>query len=447
VLALVGLFLISGPAGAAEWKVGLAEVKITPERPVVMAGYDGRTKPFEKVADDLYVKAMALEDRNGNRAVLVTSDLIGIDGSFADQICEQLRGSTGLRREQVLLNSSHTHAGPLLRLTPPTRGAISAGDGQRTVEYTRALQKKIVDTIGKATQSLQPAQLSWASGVADFGMNRREFTPTGVILGVNPRGLVDRTVPVLRVDDANGKMRAVLFGAAIHGTTLTGKNFELCGDYAGFAQGYVQRQHPTVQAMFMLGCAGDVNPYPRGAMDVARQHGESLGKEVCRVLGTQFQPVRGPLTVALDQAVLPLQDPPSRSELEALVKEKSDRASKARRMLEVLDRGDKIPMQYSCPFAVWQFGQDLTLVGLPGEVVTDYVPMLEKTIGPNRLWLAAYCNDVFGYLPSARVLEEGGYEAMSSGRPNLFSPKAQDAVVAKVRELAQKVGRELPTKR
>jgi hypothetical protein len=84
-------------------------------------------------------------------------------------------------------------------------------------------------------------------------------------------------------------------------------------------------------------------------------------------------------------------------------------------------------------------------VGLPGEVVVDYALLLEKALGPNRLWLAAYCNDLFGYLPSARVLSEGGYETrgLYSGGVGLFDPKAQDVVVQTVRELARKVGRKV----
>jgi neutral ceramidase len=102
-------------------------------------------------------------------------------------------------------------------------------------------------------------------------MNRREFTPTGVILGVNPRGLADRSVPVLRVDGADGKPRAVLFGAACHNTTLTGEHSVVSGDYAGFAQEHVRKRHPGAAALFVLGCAGDANPHPRGTVELARR--------------------------------------------------------------------------------------------------------------------------------------------------------------------------------
>jgi hypothetical protein len=181
-------------------------------------------------------------------------------------------------------------------------------------------------------------------------------------------------------------------------------------------------------------------------MELAREHGAALGKEVCRVLEAKLQPVRGPLKVAFDTADLPLQPPPARAELEKRAAQKSGlQASIAKQMLAALDRGEKLPASYTCPVTVWQFDGDLTLVGLSEEVVVDYVALLEKALGPLRLWTAAYCNDVSGYLPSARVLAEGGYETrgLYAGGPGFFDTKAQDVLVHKVRELAGKAGRAL----
>jgi neutral ceramidase len=448
-VCLFTLLPLGTPGSAAEpdWKVGLARENITPERPVFLAGYASRNRPFDKVTTDLYAKALALEDRDGRVAVLVTTDLIGLHTAIAEPVCERLRTEAGLTREQILLSSSHIHTGPSLSLDPKPHDGQAAGDTQRTVEYTRQLQDKLVAVVVHALAKREPARLSWGSGVANFVMNRREFTPGGVILGVNPRGPADRTVPVLRVDGADGKPRAVLFGAATHNTTLTQDCYEVCGDYAGFAQAYVEENTPGAQAMFLLGCAGDSNPYPRGTMDLARTHGAELGKEVCRVLETKLQPVRGPLTVAFDTVSLPLQPPPTRAELEKQAAAKQGTPSwLAKEMLAALDRGEKLRTDYPCPVAVWQLDDDLTLVGLSEEVVVDYVAMLEQALGPNRLWAAAYCNDVSGYLPSARVLAEGGYETrgLYIGGVGLFDPKAQDVLVSKVRDLADKAGRHLP---
>ena len=174
-------------------------------------------------------------------------------------------------------------------------------------------------------------------------------------------------MPVLRVDSPDGKLRAVLFGAAVHNTTLTDTCYEVCGDYAGFAQTYVQEHHPGAQTLFMLGLAGDSNPYPRGTMELARHHGETLGKEVGRVLETKLQPVRGPLKITFGKADLPLQAPPPREELEKQAARKGPiQAWVAQQILAKLNRGEKLPTHYSCPVAVWQFGPDLTVVGLSG---------------------------------------------------------------------------------
>src|SRR5262245_37364360 len=153
--------LVSGADASAakpEWKVGLAQVKITPERPVRMSGYAARTKLFEKVAADLYGKALVLEARKGQRGVLVTSDLLGFPAAVAEPICVRIQKKTGLKREQILLNSSHTHAGPALSLKAPAKEDPGAGEALRTVEYTRQLQNKVIDVVVRAAWPPRPWQ-------------------------------------------------------------------------------------------------------------------------------------------------------------------------------------------------------------------------------------------------------------------------------------------------
>ena len=161
--------------------------------------------------------------------------------------------------------------------------------------------------------------------------------------------------------------------------------------------------------MFMSGCGGDANPHPRGSMANAREHGTALGQEVCRILSVSLRPLQGPLNCVFERVSLPLQQY-SRMDLEKMTNGPSWQAGNAKAMLARMDRGETLETAYECPVAVWQFGSDLALVGLSGEVVVDYVPLIEDAIGPLQLWVAAYCNDVFGYLPSGRVLKQGGYE-------------------------------------
>jgi hypothetical protein len=438
------LFLAGGAMQAsAQWKAGIAAERITPDQPLRMAGYAARVEVFKGVARDLFAKALVLEDEGGRRVALVTVDLIGIRAEMARAVVAKIPAAAGLGAGQVILSASHSHSGPDLLLDPSPRDGWSAADAAATAAYTRRLVDTLAAMIDRAASRLEPVRLSTGTGVADFAMNRREFTENGVIIGVNPRGPVDRAVPVLRVDGADGRPRVVLFSYACHNTTLTGNNVQIAGDYAGYAQAEIERQVAGVQAMFMAGTGADANPYPRGTLELAERHGLELGGEVVRVaMQAKLREVRGPLRAVAAPVDLPLQAR-SRAELERIAAGKDgNHRTTAQQLLNRLGRGEPPLTHYTAPVALWQFGEDLTLVALPGEVVVDYRHAIEKAIGPLNLWVVAYTNDYYGYLPSPRVLEEGGYETrgLFSGE-GWFSAATSEALIAAVRRLAAEAGR------
>lgn len=428
------------PAETLPWKVGLASVEITPADPLPMGGYAARQTPFEAVDQPLFAKAMALEDPEGTRALLITADLLGFTRERSAAICQSLEDSEGLPRGRILLNASHTHAGPLVAGSMLASLPESAREGIEG--YVETLDRKILSVALQALNDLRPSRLAWGRGAATFVMNRREFTEDGVVLGWNASGPADRTVPVLRVDGSDGRPRAVVFGAAAHCTTLTGGNMLVSGDYAGYAQQYVEARLPGVQAMFLTGCAGDANPYPRGTLDLARRHGSELAETVVRVLGGTLAPVGGPLMTAFREVELPLAEH-TRDQIEALgLDAPSYRRFFTEKALARLDRGLELPRSYSAPFAMWQFGSDLTLVALSGETVVDYVGLVERSLGPLGLWVSGYNNDVFGYLPTSRILLEGGYETRGLYVDlGLFEPGIEDVVMQAIEGLARAVGR------
>jgi hypothetical protein len=440
------LLLPSASVSAAEnWEVGLARRKITPVVPVFLSGYASRDKPFEEVLEDIYVKALALKDDQGHVGLLVTSDLIGFQRGVEDKVCELIQEKTQLDRAQILLSSSHTHTGPMIFLDVNERSEqMTEEQAQQTVAYTEKLIELTVEAALEALHHLHQARLSYGVGVCEFAMNRREWTPNGIRLGFNPGGYVDRSVPVLRIEDREGNLKGVLFGAATHNTTLTGKHFVISGDYAGRAQQLIQKEHPGVQAMFILGCAGSANPHPRGTIEDVQQHGQELATEVERVLKGRLAPVEGPLTTLFTNVQLPLQKPPTREEIDQLLSQGGGwRRFVAKRMIEILESGEELPRTFEAPLAVWQFGDDLTLVGLSGEVVNEYVPLIRESLGSGQLWIAAYTNHVFGYVPTAQILKVGGYETrgLYGNTVGIFSPNAEKVLVDAVRDLAAKAGR------
>ena len=234
-------------------------MKITPDEPVRMAGYGSteRERPFDGIAADLYAKSLLIEDANGHRALLITTDLIGLTADVAEPVYRRIVKETGLKREQILINSSHTHTGPTLGLdAKQLDGLKEPAHIDATIRYTRGLVDQLVSLSIDATKKLHPARFSWGVGVATFVMNRREFTERGVRLGANPRGLADRSVPILKIESTDGKLLSVVIGAACHNTTLRGNSTQISGDYAGYAQRHVEAKLEDVQAMFMQGCGG-----------------------------------------------------------------------------------------------------------------------------------------------------------------------------------------------
>ena len=427
-------------AQPTDWKVGLAAVDITPETPLPMAGYAARRQPFEAVEQPLFAKALALEDGAGKRALLITADILGFTAERSRNIADRLRESDGIAREDILFNASHTHSGPLVAGSMLT--GVDAENRRKLERYMRILEDKTAAAARKALRDLRPANLSWGQGVAKFVMNRRQFTERGIVLGANARGPADRTVPVLRIDDARGRLRAVVFGAAAHCTTLGGGNMRISGDYAGFAQQFLEARRSAVQAMFLTGCAGDANPHPRGTFDLARRHGSDLAEEVMRVLASGLRRVRGPLKTEFERVPLPLKKH-SRAEIETMGRDApSYRRFFTAGALAKLDRGEKLLETYAAPFALWQFGRDLTLVAYSGETLVEYALAAERMLGPLNLWVSGYNNDVFGYLPSARVLAEGGYETRGLYVDyGLFEPAVERAVLDAIQRMATRAGR------
>jgi neutral ceramidase len=438
----------AAPAAAAQspagWKAGVATVAITPEQPMWMAGYAARNKPSEGKVHELQAKALALEDAQDARLVIVTADLIGFPREFRDQLEKEVGNRYKLSRESLLLNPSHTHSGPELRAWRTTQvWDLPEGQIELCKQYSETLRGRLVELVGRALADLAPAQLSYLHARAGFAMNRRLQTDRGYTIAPNADGPVDHDVPVLRVDSTDGKLRALLFGYACHNTTLD--FYQFCGDYAGFAQQYVEQTHPGTVALFMIGCGSDQNPTPRRTLEWAQQHGRALANGVEAALVSKPRSVRGPLRLALEEVTLELAGAPGVEQLKQQA-QSTDKYQKrnAEDVLSALEKTGRVPSTYPYLVHVVQFGDDLTMIGLAGEVVVDYSLRLKKELAGTPVWVAGYSNDVFGYVPSRRVLEEGGYEAYNSilyygTMLTPFAPSVEERIIGKVHELVDKV--------
>lgn len=443
LVLLMTIFTAPLVADEGHWKAGIAKVVITPKESMWMAGYASRKKPSEGHVQELFAKALAIEDSAGTRLVIVTTDLIGIPRDLRDWLADEVKSKYQLPPSGLLLNASHTHCGPELRTARALSAGLPPDRLRQSQKYYEHLREQLRDLVGNAIKDLAPAKLSYTHGRAGFAMNRRLPTEKGYNNAPYPDGPVDHDVPVLRITGDKDQLRGVLFGYACHNTTLS--FFQFCGDYAGYAQQFIEEAHPEATALFITGCGGDQNPQPRGKLEQAQQHGRALANGVEASLLGPMKPIRGPLRVALDSVAVEFADPPSREELQRLA-ESSDTYDqrRGRMLLKELDEKGEIHKTYPYLIHGVSWGEDLLMIALAGEVVVDYSLRLKHELGgPRPVWIAGYSNDVFGYVPSLRVLQEGGYEAGGAMRftshPGPFAPTIEKSIIAGVHKVVEQL--------
>lgn len=438
---IVLFLLISGISWGADMKVGIASRIITPKLPFWMTGFGTRTKPANEILHDVWAKALVFEESPNKRLIIVTTDILGLSHEISEAIANRVSKKYGINRSQLLINSSHTHSGPAVWPSLSMIFDFTPEDLKTIGNYNLKLTNDIVAVIDSALSHLTPMKVWSGHGSANFAINRRELTNNGYIIGKNPEGPVDHDVPVLKITTPEGQIKAILFGYACHNSTLNGYQFS--GDYAGFAQLELQKFYPGATAFFMTGCAGDQNAYPRNTIELSEKHGRSLAEAVEKALSGNLLPVRAPIRTAYTTVNLEF----CPFDLEKYEKDiQSDNKFEQRRaklMLEGYNRGWDMS-HYSYPMQVARFSKDFTILAMGGEVVVDYSLKTKKKYSKENLFVSGYCSEVMCYIPTKRVLEEGGYEAEKNliyyGFPGPFTNTIEDRINKSIQKLMKQVG-------
>lgn len=411
-----------------------------------MSGYGGRDRPAEGTLTELWAKAMALEDSQGNRFVLVTLDLVGIDRETSAAITAGVAAAYDLPRQAIALSTSHTHSGPVVGDNLRAMYFIDEQAWGLVRRYTAELVENTIAVVGRALDDLQPAQLGWTVGRAHFATNRRN-NPEAEVPQRRQAGRldgpVDHDVPILVAQSPDGQYRGIVCGYACHATVLSG--YQWSGDWPGYAQMAIEERFPGAVALVWAGCGADQNPLPRRQVELAQQYGQQIDEAVAAALGGDLIPIAGTLDVRFDQIDLQLAEIPTREQLEAtLESENRYEVSRARLLLDQLESEGEIPATYPYPVQTVALGDGPRWVFLGGEVVVDYALRLKLELGAGRTWVAGYCNDVMAYIASRRVLREGGYEGARSmlyyGLPSPWDESIEEAIVAAVRTQVAQLG-------
>jgi putative membrane-bound dehydrogenase-like protein len=409
------------PADAFD--AGVAAIDITPSYPVRLSGFGFRRTESEGVTQRIWAKALAIDD--GSPLVVVTVDNLGIPAAMTEAVAARLEKKAGLRPDRFAICASHTHTAPMLRGVAPTLfGTPIPNEHQDHIDqYTAELSDKLEKVALAALADRKPARLAWGIGRVGFAINRR-----------TKGGPVDYDLPVLVVRDLKGRTRAIWVNYACHCVTLS--NNKISGDWAGYAQEQIQDDYPGAVALVSIGCGADSNPdsgVTSDKVEIASRQGVQIAREVKRLLGGYLTPVRGPIAVSVRRFELSLADAPSREQWEAKARRTDAIGYHARVNLARLDHKESLRTKIDYSVQTWQFADGLAMVFLSGEVVVDYALRLKRELDGLRLWINAYANDAPCYIPSERVLKEGGYEGGGAmvyyDLPGPFRPGLEQKII------------------
>ncbi|MBA3482676.1 MAG: hypothetical protein H0T51_12755 [Pirellulales bacterium] len=414
--AAAALALAISLAGAAQTHAqtgyfGTAKVNINPQTGVMLSGYAARSTMPEATAvqQNIYAQAAAF-GMGAETALLLAVDCTGVPDDVADPLSTLLSNDLGIAREKIVVSSTHSHSCPhvtgyLSNLFDPPLSSQRQG---RVDQYTALLSQRLEEVARDALDNRTPGhEFSWANGSVGFGFNRRGGS------------VVDHDLPVMLVRDSLGQPAAIITSYATHAVTLFHADNLVSGDWPGYAREAIEAMYPGAAAMVMIGAGADSNPTGMGSLSSAQAHGQSIANEVQRLINQQLlTPVSQQITgyhseLELDYATQLTPGDPSSARL--------------------------APSSSSAMYGVtsWTFGNDLAMVFMEGEVVADYSLRLKAELG-DKVWVNAYSNDVQGYIPSERILYEGGYEADGSSYyyalPGRFAHGLEDKIVGAVHD-------------
>ena len=418
-------------------EVGVAQIDITPDYLIRLNGYGSRRTESEGIIQRIWAKALAIGSDDDGPVVMITVENCGLPDELTEEVSDRVEHKTGITRENFVACYTHTHSAPCLTNAASFifSADISHEEQEKIDCYTHQLANWMETVVMEALTKRKPCRLAWNIGELGFAKNRR-----------TDGGAVDHSLPVMQFIDADGTLQAVWASYACHCTTLAGSDNHICGDWAGYAQEEIQKAHPNVTAFITIGCGADENPesrmrpMPEGKQEVfqtrlayAKEHGKALAHEVNHQLERDVISISNVPIGVFERVNLPFDKLPTRDEWEARAAQGGAIGYHAKKHLEMLQNGQAIKTDISYPIQAWTFGDELAVLFLASEVVVDFSLRLKKEFDATRLWVGAYANAFPGYIPSERVLAEGGYEGGGAmiyfGQPTRFAPGVEQLVI------------------
>ncbi len=400
-----------------ELKAGVAEVNITPPIGVSLCGFGNRAGPAETVYDDLFVRALVLDDGR-TRLAIVTSDLISFAPDLVTRIRDLVESAAGIPGGCLLLNGSHSHSGPTVM--------SFRSMGRRDQAYEDVLCRQVAGAVRMAVDRLDAVSIHGGRAPVRIAHNRRARRDGHMTIGHNPQGPEAPWVDVLRIDNRAGSALGLLYTTAAHPVNLRGLAFS--AEFPGYAARFIRRELDGGLPMFAQGCCGDINCTPMdGTLRTTMQQGELLGAAAVAAarraeplssnrLGSERQVIHLPTRI------------PSVDEAQRALNEQKDRVRHAENDSEASDyltlqyRGqiawakdylaaaqNRQPRPEAFEIQVLRIGET-AVVAYPGEMFVDYQLEMDRSSPFEKTITLGFSNGCIGYVPTAVAFPEGGYE-------------------------------------
>ncbi|WP_157254465.1 hypothetical protein [Nonomuraea typhae] len=401
--AVTAFAALTAPAG--DLAVSFGKADITPAPGMYLAGYAVDTPHAATGAHQpLWARCTVYWD-HGRPVVVVTADVLGLPRSMSQMIRHGVQ-SLGVAGSDFALLATHTHTGPVLldKLDPYIAYNISGRQMDPVLAYSSTLMSTIVTLVRDTLSAVRiPCTLDHTVTAADFSFNRE---------GLSYR---ERDVPVLTARSLTGRPLAILFGYGCHPVSA-GKQSLFDPDYPGAAVHRIETAS-EVFAQYVPGAAGDQAPTGSRGWPLRDRLGRILGDAVLQAARTPGRTLRGPIRTAYQDVDLPL----DLGDLPAMRQDYTQRLAKhglgyyrrhAEMMIDQLDRR-AFATAMPVPLQSWTVGDSLRLALIGGELVSGYAAYFRARYP--GIWVAAYANEVPGYIPSDGLINGGGAQYYTCG--------------------------------
>lgn len=401
---LLALALTLAPSTAqADLRASAVKADITPQNSQWLLGYQARQS--DGVHDKIFHRVLAL-DAGGTPFYLISTDVCLFSPNFYDSVMQELHARTGIDPAHVWWSVTHTHAAPEIGPPDMYKALLGRSDHDWDRTYTTFATTALIDAVRAARDTLEPARLAFATTTANANINRRARDVDGKIsLGLNPDGPVDREVNLMRLQRPDGSPIALVINYAMHGTVMSGQNLKISGDAPGVVAAYVEEQLGGT-VLYINGAAGNIAPIYSVYADASSGHLSQfrvlLGDRVIAAART-MSPGTDRIVIRYGQQTV---DTPRREDL-TWPDELTAYATSDRQRI-------KLPLRF---LAV----NDTVIWSAPVEMFCDIAMAVREQSPFKQTFYFGYTNGWFGYLPTAKAFDEGGYEPKTSP----FTPQAE----------------------